>query len=194
MLILFFVTMLIIFLVFGNSNTCIFHIDSWDMQYLRMYVCIKDSCVTCCIINFPMVAWAPTTVCTPGGLQYKNSSPPSDVHARAMFVTCTSYIRPCYSSLAGIVCRLQEGAKGSVEVNPMAVFQSAVLNAKPIIGTTRITRGGKHYHVRSTIALINIIVINFVHVAIPCQSKSSSASKHCHLTLCELSKYTQCTL
>ena len=44
--------------------------------------------------------------------------------------------------------RLQEGGDGSVEVNPMAVFHSAVLNAKPIIGTTRVTRGGKHYHVR----------------------------------------------
>ena len=48
--------------------------------------------------------------------------------------------------------RLKEGSEGSgnesVEVDPMAVFHTAVLNAKPIIGTTRVTRGGKHYHVR----------------------------------------------
>ena len=39
------------------------------------------------------------------------------------------------------------GAKGTVEVDPMAVFHIAVQNAKPVIGTTRVTRGGKHYHV-----------------------------------------------
>ena len=53
------------------------------------------------------------------------------------------------------VCRQQEGSKDSVEVNPMTVFQAAVLNAKPLIGTTRMTRGGKHYHVRSPITLIS---------------------------------------
>ena len=37
--------------------------------------------------------------------------------------------------------------KGAVEVDPMAVFLTAVRNAKPVIGTTRVTRGGKHYHV-----------------------------------------------
>ena len=54
-------------------------------------------------------------------------------------------------AFALLTCRLQEKSEGSsdgsVEVNPMAVFHSAVLNAKPIIGTTRVTRGGKHYHV-----------------------------------------------
>ena len=43
--------------------------------------------------------------------------------------------------------RLREG-ESEVEVNPMSVFHSAVANAKPCIGTTRVTRGGKHYHVR----------------------------------------------
>ena len=58
-------------------------------------------------------------------------------------------------SLNGALCRQQEGGKGSVEVNPMTVFHAAVLNAKPLIGTTRMTRGGKHYHVWSTITLMS---------------------------------------
>ena len=45
-----------------------------------------------------------------------------------------------------IIFRLQEGAE-SVEVNPMTVFHEAISNAKPVLGTTKVTRGGKNYHV-----------------------------------------------
>ena len=49
--------------------------------------------------------------------------------------------------VVGILYRLQEEGDGSVEVNPMTIFHAAMVNAKPTIGTTRVTLGGKHYHV-----------------------------------------------
>jgi small subunit ribosomal protein S7 len=44
------------------------------------------------------------------------------------------------------LAKVREGEE-SLEVNPMTVFHSAMANTRPIIGTTKVTRGGKHYHV-----------------------------------------------
>lgn len=45
------------------------------------------------------------------------------------------------------LCRQMEKGQSSVEVNPLAVFHSAMSNARPVMGTTKVIRGGKGYHV-----------------------------------------------
>jgi len=38
-----------------------------------------------------------------------------------------------------------------VDLDPLTIFHKAVANAKPIMGTTTIRRGGKRYHVRNLV-------------------------------------------
>ena len=64
-------------------------------------------------------------------------------------LTLTYHNRKFTTFLILCLVRVREGEE-SLEVNPMTVFHSAMANTRPIIGTTNVTRGGKHYHVRHT--------------------------------------------
>jgi len=41
-----------------------------------------------------------------------------------------------------------------VDLDPLTIFHKAVANAKPIMGTTTIRRGGKRYHVMIVVFMV----------------------------------------
>ena len=54
--------------------------------------------------------------------------------------------------------------KSEVDLDPLIIFHKAVQNAKPIMGTTTIRRGGKRYYVRNLYNSVQLLISRHVRV------------------------------
>ena len=70
-------------------------------------------------------------------------------------VHCSSLQSTCYMYMYNVVLhRQRESSKPDlVETDPLEIFVTAVENSMPVIGVTRMRRGGKVYHVSNCLKI-----------------------------------------